>query len=60
METVIALSSFEHYGSRRRGDAFSVSAIEARELEAAGLVRIGQDPSPPKKEKNAGKGKAKK
>lgn len=40
METVIALSSFEHYGSRRRDEEFFVSAAEATKLIAAGLVEV--------------------
>ena len=42
MTTVIALSSFHHYGPRRRNEEFSVSDDHAKALERAGLVRIKQ------------------
>lgn len=43
MPTVVALTSFDHGGSRRRDAQFDVSEPTARELARAGLVRILQD-----------------
>ena len=40
MPDVIALSAFEHNGSRRRNERFEVSDTHARALERAGLVEI--------------------
>ena len=40
MPEVIALSAFEHNGSRRRNERFEVSDTHARALERAGLVEI--------------------
>lgn len=48
MTDVIALSSFDHGGNRRRGSRFSVSERAAKELARAGLVRIvEQHPATP-------------
>lgn len=48
MATVIALSSFDHGGNRRRGSKFSVSDRAAKDLARAGLVRvIEQHPATP-------------
>lgn len=57
MTTVIALSSFHHYGPRRRNEEFSVSDDHAKALERAGLVRIKQgadkrEPAPRSKGKS--------
>jgi hypothetical protein len=40
MALVEALDSFEHYGSRKRGQRFTVSIPVARKLRDAGLVRV--------------------
>jgi hypothetical protein len=42
---VIAISSFDHYGSRRRGDEFEVSEQVALQLVRAGLVRCEGAPT---------------
>lgn len=39
MPEVIAISSFEHYGPRKRNDKFKVSEATATDLERANLVR---------------------
>lgn len=47
MAVVIAVSSFDHGGSRRRGDEFEVSDVQAAALMRAGLVIVReceQDP----------------
>lgn len=40
MTEVTAKQSFDHNGSRRRGDKFTVSQAHATALEKAGLVSI--------------------
>ena len=40
MIEVEARQSFEHSGSRKRGDRFEVSEAQAKGLERAGLVRV--------------------
>lgn len=48
MAVVIAVISFDHGGSRRRGDEFEVSDVQAAALMRAGLVIVregDQDPS---------------
>lgn len=42
---VIAINSFDHYGSRRRGDEFEVSDQVALQLLRAGLVRCEGAPT---------------
>lgn len=47
MVQVEALQSFEHSGTRRRGDRFNVSEAHAKGLERARLVRVlGEGPTP--------------
>lgn len=55
MTNVKALSSFEHGGSRKRNDQFTVSEVHAKALASAGLVEIvgSQDEASPK---NSGEG----
>lgn len=43
MQTVEALSGFDHGGNRRRGSRFQVSDHTAKELARAGLVRVVED-----------------
>lgn len=40
MTTVIALTSFDHGGSYKKGDKFDASEHFALQLEAKGLVRV--------------------
>lgn len=44
MPTVIAIQNFEHGGSRKIGDQFTVSDNHAAALALRGLVSIGRDP----------------
>ena len=48
MPEVIALSSFEHGSSRRRGEIFDVSDNHAAALVRAGLVEVVGDHRPDK------------
>ncbi|GAB3099729.1 hypothetical protein G8770_03590 [Aestuariicella hydrocarbonica] len=43
MTEVIALTSFDHGGNRRRNSKFEVSDLVAKELAQQGLVRIVKD-----------------
>jgi len=49
MPNVLALSSFEHNGKRKRNDVFNVSENQAVALSRAGLVIIQNDTSNPTK-----------
>lgn len=55
MPEVIALQSFEHGGTRRRGDRFEVSDAHAAGLLRARLVQLATpaDPSPAAGEKSS-------
>lgn len=55
MKDVIALSSFDHDGMRRRGDVFQVSPQVAAELVRAGLAEIKTDEKPEKPKPKAKK-----
>jgi len=48
MPEVVALSSFEHNGKRRRGDQFAVSDAHALALSRAGLVMLAEESAPTK------------
>lgn len=55
MPEVIALQSFEHGGTRRRGDRFEVSDAHAAGLIRNGLVKLAEavDPSQAAGEKSS-------
>lgn len=54
MPKVIAIRSFDHGGSRRRGDVFTVSPQVAEQLRLAGLVRVEGGPASADPRKAAG------
>lgn len=54
MPIVQALESFEHNGSRKRGQRFQVSAQVARKLRDAGLVAIAGEAGTENPKKAAG------